>query len=88
MQKIYKGNARTQICLLDENSYVYSLKHKAMGRNGFFARWRCVNMNGTKCQARCSTLKDRLKSARGEHNHGPTFCENSMLLLDPNFKFA
>ena len=44
-------------------------------------------MNATKCQARCSTLNDRLKSARGEHNHGPTFCENSMVLLDSNFKF-
>merc|ERR1711881_240252 len=27
VQKIYKGNARTQICLLDENNYVYSCKH-------------------------------------------------------------
>jgi hypothetical protein len=44
-------------------------------------------MTNSKCQARCSTLNDRLKTVRGEHNHGPTFCETSMFLLGTDFKF-
>jgi len=82
VQKLFKRGSRAQICLLDENNYVYSCKHKAQGRYGAFANWRCINMTSNKCPARCSTLNDRLKSVKGEHNHAPTFCQQTMILID------
>merc|ERR1712018_271756 len=50
---------------------------------------RCQNSHNhwpktpkNKCPARCSTLNDRLKSVKGEHNHAPTFCQQTMILID------
>jgi len=75
-QKEYHG--KTQICLVDENGYVYSLKQRiGEGRD-----WRCSRRTEFKCQAKCSTLNRRLKKVSGQHNHGPTFCEKTMKLLD------
>merc|ERR1711997_499011 len=75
VQKLFTGNSRTQICLLDENNYVYSIRNKVNGLQGFTTNWRCTSERHSKCQARCSTFNDRLKSFKGEHNHAPTFCE-------------
>jgi hypothetical protein len=75
-QKEYRG--KTQICLVDENGYVYSLKQRiGEGRD-----WRCSRRTEFKCQAKCSTLNRRLKKVSGQHNHGPTFCEKTMKLLN------
>ena len=74
-QKEYHG--KTQICLVDENGYVYSLKQRiGEGRD-----WRCSRRTEFKCQAKCSTLNRMLKKVSGQHNHGPTFCEKTMKLL-------
>jgi hypothetical protein len=32
-------------------------------------------------------FNDRLKSFKGEHNHAPTFCESTMILLGSDFQF-
>ena len=87
VQKIFKGNSRTQLCLLDENHYVYSIKNKTQGKHGLFANWRCTSMTQSRCQARCTTVNDQLKNFKGEHNHAPTFCQNTMMLLGPDFQF-
>ena len=87
VQKLFKGNSRTQICLLDENNHVYSIRNKVQGLQGFTTNWRCTSMSHSKCQARCSTFNDRLKKFKGEHNHAPTFCENTMILLGSDFQF-
>ena len=87
VQKLFTGNSRTQICLLDENNYVYSIRNKVNGLQGFTTNWRCTSERHSKCQARCSTFNDRLKSFKGEHNHAPTFCESTMILLGSDFQF-
>jgi len=88
VQKLFKysDNSRTQICLLDENNYVYSIKNKTQVEHGFIVNWRCSSMKKSKCQARCSTFNDRLKSFRGEHNHAPTFCANTMILMNESLQ--
>ena len=87
MQKISKGSSRTTICLLDENNYVYSIKNKTQVEHGFIVNWRCSSMKKSKCQARCSTFNDRLKTFKGEHNHAPTFCESTMIHLGSDFQY-
>ena len=88
VQKIFKysDNSRTQICLLDENNYVYSIKNKTQVEHGFIVNWRCSSMKKSKCEARCSTFNDRLKSSKGEHNHAPTFCPNTMILMNESLQ--
>ena len=89
VQKLFKysDNTRTQICLLDENNYVYSIKNKTQVEHGFIVNWRCSSMKKSKCQARYSTFNDRLKSFRGEHNHAPTFCANTMILMNESLQW-
>ena len=89
VQKIFKysDNSRTQICLLDENNYVYSIKNKTQVEHGFIVNWRCSSMKKSKCEARCSTFNDRLKSSKGEHNHAPTFCADTMILMNESHDY-
>jgi len=80
IQKRYQQ--RIQTCLLDENNYVYSRVNTKPRSNGIYSQWRCISRKTCKCAATCSTLNDRLRSFNGEHNHAPTFCEKTMILVD------
>ena len=77
-----KGSSRTTICLLDDNGYVYSHKHLQKSKFGSTRYWNCVF---TKCQGKCATLNNQIKNFTGVHLHGPTFSEETMILVDPNF---
>ena len=80
VQKRYQQ--RIQTCLLDENNYVYSRVNTRIKSTGIYSQWRCVNRKTCTCPATCSTLNDRLRSFNGIHNHAPTFCEKTMILVD------
>jgi len=80
VQKRYQQ--RIQTCLLDENNYVYSRVNTRVKSTGIYSQWRCVNRKTCTCPATCSTLNDRLRSFNGVHNHAPTFCEKTMILVD------
>merc|ERR1712166_1143374 len=64
---------RVQTCLLDSDSYVYSIKET----RGTWTTWRCICSFKDKCQARCYTINNILTRKIGEHKHAPTFCENT-----------
>jgi hypothetical protein len=73
-----KGSSRTTICLLDDNGYVYSHKHLQKSKFGSTRYWNCVF-------TKCATLNNQIKKITGVHLHGPTFSEETMILVDPNF---
>ena len=68
---------KSQICLLDGNGYVYSCCRKFGGSK----YWRCIQRTLSKCEAKCTTFYDRMKTTKGFHNHGPTYCESTMTLV-------
>ena len=69
VQRLYRN--KVQICLLDENQYLYS--SYAGKKGGKSKYWRCAQRTLFKCEAKCSTHNDNLKNFQGEHNHGPNF---------------
>ena len=69
VQRLYQQ--KVQICLLDENQYLYS--SYAGKKGGKSKYWRCAQRTLFKCEAKCSTQNDNLKNFQGEHNHGPNF---------------
>ena len=82
VQRLYRN--KVQICLLDENQYLYSsYAEKKGGRTKF---WRCAQRTLFKCEAKCSTLNYNLKNFSGEHNHGPDFERlKDFSNVNPNF---
>lgn len=86
VQKSMKGSSRTvtSICVLDDNGYVYSNSYKQQQKSifGTTRYWNCVF---PRCPGKCSTLNKQIKNFTGVHLHGPTFSEETMHLVDPNF---
>ena len=71
VQRLYRN--KVQICLLDENQYLYNTNFSYEGKKGGKTKyWRCAQRR-FKCEAKCSTINDNLKNFQGEHNHGPDF---------------